>query len=102
MNHVIRDSKVAVLFSPSYGAGWSYENQASPEIMFDPVIVDCVERQAFGELKKYMDKQYPDAYLGGMDGLCIEWIAVGTQFRINEYDGSESIEYATDTYWTTA
>ena len=34
--------------------------------------------------------------------LEIVWLPVGTQFRIDEYDGSESLETAADVNWSVA
>jgi hypothetical protein len=46
--------------------------------------------------------KYPGMYLGGMDTLRVEWIPVGVQFKIHEYDGSESLEYRDSDNWLTA
>jgi hypothetical protein len=45
MKKLIRDGKVAVLYSPGFGAGWSTWNQELPELVFNPVIVDFVEKE---------------------------------------------------------
>jgi hypothetical protein len=45
---------------------------------------------------------YPDVYCGGADDLSIQWLPVGTAFRIHEYDGSESVEIRDDIQWTIA
>jgi hypothetical protein len=38
-------------------------------------------------------------YLGGFKKTCVEFIPEGTMFRINEYDGDESIEiYSPNNY----
>jgi hypothetical protein len=41
-------------------------------------------------------------YTGGMDSLEIAWLPEGTLFRINEYDGSESIEVKEEMDWMIA
>jgi len=98
-NKVIRDGKVAVLYSPGYGAGWSTWGSGENSL-FDPLIVEWVENGKIGEIPtKNLPKRF---YLGGADQLEIEWIPVGTLFRIEEYDGSESIEYLSETNWVTA
>lgn len=102
MDKKIVDGKVAVLYSPDFGAGWSTWNQEHPEIMFDPIIVQYVEREEWGILETYMTMRYPDAYTGGMRTLKISWIPVGTAFRIQEYDGSESIEIKEKMDWLIA
>ena len=104
LDRVIRDGHVAVLYSPGFGAGWSTwaHNGEGKDLMFDPVIVGYVERGAKDELATYMEMRYPDVYTGGMDDLVIEWIPVGTMFKINEYDGSESIELKEADQWMVA
>jgi hypothetical protein len=37
-----------------------------------------------------------------MRDLEIVWLDVGTEFRINEYDGSESVEVKEEMLWLTA
>ena len=108
MNKVIRDEKVAVLVSPGYGAGWSTWSYCVEEddpgfMMFDPTLVDMVERGAsVEEIEAYVKSKYPGGYYGGADGLTIQWLPVGTAFRIHEYDGSESVEIRDDIQWTIA
>ena len=103
MEKVIKDGKVAVLISTGYGAGWSTWNTESPEMLFDPTLVQMVEADAdMSELVAYAEKQWPNAYHGGLDELAVRWIAQGTEFRINEYDGSESIEVKNELDWIVA
>jgi hypothetical protein len=102
MNKLIRDGKVAVLYSPGYGAGWSTWNQECPELLFDPGIVSLLEEERFDELHTYLAIKYPKLYDGGLEDLTIEWIPQGTLFRINEYDGNETIELKEDQSWLVA
>jgi len=102
VNKLIRDGKVAVIYSPKYGGGWSTWNPRHPEILFDPAIVDFVEKEKWEELQVYVTLRYPDVYVGGMEGLTIEWIPEGVFFRINEYDGSETIETRNEIRWIQA
>jgi hypothetical protein len=37
-----------------------------------------------------------------MKDLKVEWIPEGTLFKVNEYDGSESIEYKENDQWMVA
>jgi hypothetical protein len=93
MEKLIKDGNVAVIYSPGYGAGWStwdYDN--SEELCIRKEIAEFVLAKDFNSLEKFMDENYPGVYLGGMKDLEIEWVAVGCLFRINEYDGSESVE----------
>lgn len=42
MEKVIRDGKVAVLYSEGFGAGWSTWNEGMNELVFHPKIVNMV------------------------------------------------------------
>jgi hypothetical protein len=102
MNKLIRDGKVAILYSPGYGAGWYTWNQAFPELIFDPGIVDLVEHNKFDELKTYVTLKYPEIFTGGMDDLKVDWLPVGIDFRITEFDGNEVIETKDEVDWIIA
>ena len=102
MNKLVRDGMVAVLYSPDYGSGWYTWNPNHPELLFDPAIVQLVEEDKFDELKTYVALKYPNIYEGGMWELKVAWIPEGAMFRINEYDGDESIELKDDADWFTA
>jgi hypothetical protein len=54
------------------------------------------------ELNTYVTLKYPGLYTGGMESLAVAWLPVGTEFRIKEYDGSESIEIKNDVHWLSA
>jgi hypothetical protein len=102
MNKLVDNGKVAVLYSPGFGAGWSTWNQEVPEILFDPAIVKFVEEDQWAELETYVGLKYPDIYKGGMKDLAIAWVPKGSLFKINEYDGSESIELKENDNWIIA
>jgi hypothetical protein len=89
---VIRDGLVAVVFSPGHGAGWWTWNRALPEIIFDPNIVHYVELEDWDSLRAYMELKYPDVYMSEYSlDLAIMWLPEGTEFKIDEYDGAETI-----------
>jgi hypothetical protein len=100
---VIRDGKVAVLYSPGFGAGWSSWG-GNRQCLFAPEIVALVERGAGPDaIADEALRLFGDGfYTGGASGLTIEWIEQGRQFRIDEYDGSESIVYCGEDSWVTA
>jgi hypothetical protein len=102
MNKLIKDGMVAVLYSPGFGAGWYTWNYECPEILFDPAIVEFVEKEKWAELETYVILKYPEIYKGGMTDLEVEWMPVGTEFKIIEYDGAESIEYKENDHWMIA
>ena len=102
LNKLVDNGKVAVLYSPGFGAGWSTWNQEVPELVFDPAIVKFVENDQWDELATYVALKYPGIYDGGMRDLAVAWIDVGAEFRIHEYDGSESIEVKEELVWLVA
>ena len=93
MEKVIRDGKVAVIYSPGYGAGWTTWG-VPEEGMFHPALVEAIENEieekSLVELCKNLFGD--EIYYSGVNCLMIEWLPVGTKFRITEYDGAESIE----------
>jgi hypothetical protein len=101
LDKVIRDGKVAVLYSPGFGAGWFTWHHIE-ELVYDPRVVHYVETGEKELITSYVEELYPDVYCGGVDDLAIEWIKEGTLFRINEYDGNESIETKEEVDWLVA
>lgn len=102
MEKLVEDGKVAVLYSPGFGAGWYTWNQTVPQLLFDPAMVKLVENEMFDELATYVVLKYPDIYTGGMKDLKVAWIPEGTLFRVEDYDGSESIELKENDNWLVA
>lgn len=100
----IKDGQVAVAYSPGFGAGWSTWNygESTDILIFHPDIINMILSNKQSEidndwLVEHFGEEFKDVYCGGVDSLRIKWILVGTQFRIDEYDGSESvIELAND------
>lgn len=97
----------AVAISPGHGAGWSTWNDFSA---IDPVVnlivltlQDTRDGEEFKELYGFI--QGSDAAEGvyvsvtGMKNVEIEWVYKDSQFRIEEYDGHEYIEYKDATQW---
>lgn len=104
MNRLVRDGLVAVLYSPNYGAGWSTwaDTDIREDVLFDPAMVELVEQEKWEELKAFVALKYPTLYTGGLEDLHIEWMPVGTQFIVEDYDGNESITRRDTTDWYTA
>ena len=103
MEKLVVDGKGAVLVSRGYGAGWSTWNTEYPGMLFDPEIASMVVNgNDQDEIVKVAQEKYPDAYLGGVDGLDLHWVTVGTKFRIDEYDGAESVEFLNEVDWIEA
>lgn len=97
----------AVAVSPGYGAGWSTWSDFSP---LDPVVnliiltlQDASSADEFQELYRFI--QGSDAANDvsvsrfGMKTVEIEWVHKDRQFRVEEYDGNEYIEYKDEQRW---
>lgn len=103
MEKVIKDGKVAVLYSPDYGSGWYTWNKEYPDMIFDPTMVHYVLAEKVNEAKAYATLKWPEAYVGGnVDDLRVEWVYEGVEFRITEYDGNEDIEFKASAGWLVA
>ena len=96
-----KDGKTAVLVSPGFGAGFSTWNK--PEMAVD---FDLVEAFLSGNMSRFeyivVEKYGENMYLGGMENLTVEWVDEGKKFRIEEYDGSESLEVFNEVDWFVA
>lgn len=101
-----KNGDIAVLISHGYGAGWStWNSQYAEDMLFDKDIVEVIVNNPIRNIDSYYLRsedlklveeiakaKYPKAYLGGLhDHLAVEWLKPGTNFRVHEYDGSETI-----------
>jgi hypothetical protein len=108
-----------ILYSPGYGAGWltwsrSQGNKEKDLFMltYKPFI-DYIEKndsmpsegdkewtvlvEKFKEdWKSKFDSDDDFPYFGGVDGLQIKDVPAGCKFRIEEYDGFESVNFYSD------
>ena len=95
MEKIVRDGKVAVAVSYGFGAGWSTWADVDPmDARFNQLFLDGKHNEA-AALCDELDL----GYSGGARDVEIVWVPVGTEFRITEYDGTESIEYKDETDW---
>lgn len=106
MNKVIRDGRVAVLYTSAHGAGW-YSWHDIPELLFDPEVVRMIENPDEDEdentIINYCREKYgTQGYYNGAKSLAIKWIPQGSQFRVQEYDGSETVIVASQEKWIQA
>lgn len=93
MEKVIRDGKVAVLISHGFGAGW-YSWNSNKQLLFSPKIVEMVEQGKADQINEDWIEEnlgIKDVYCGGASDLKIHWIPIGTAFKVEEYDGAESL-----------
>lgn len=92
MNKIEREGKVAVLYSPGFGAGWSTWEQKYREVLcMDADIVQAVLDGDLTKAAQIAEEKCPDIYTGGARQLKVEWVPKGSEFEIEEYDGSETI-----------
>lgn len=88
--------KVAVLYSPGFGAGWESWNSsrgASEFLLMDSRLVEMAACKASAdEVSAYLASNgLEDVYVGGWEQIRIEWVSKGDRFEIHEYDGNESV-----------
>lgn len=109
MNKVVRDGKVAVLVSPGFGSGWyswnSWHGEAAKGLLFHPTLVKMVEDGNRNSISVELLEELigiDHMYDGGKTDLGIVWVPEGLRFRINEYDGFESLVLVSDDNWITA
>lgn len=96
MSKVVKDGMVAVLVSPGYGSGW-YTCNHEEDMLFDAGLVDLVLNEADKDKWfDYAESKWPEAYCGGVEQLEVQWVPKGSIFRIEEYDGSESLIFKED------
>lgn len=92
---VIRDGKVAVLVSPGFGAGWyswnSDKDEGGERLLFDAALVAAVEAGDWDAAECRANEISPNAYLGGLHDLEVEWVPVGVKFKVIEFDGNEEL-----------
>ena len=114
MDKVVQNNKVAVIIKSHYGLGW-YSWHSKEEMLYDPVIVKLI--------LEYDKKQYEDPYdprsliqnqfetyifdeyaIKGcnIEDFSVEWIDIGKEFIIEEYDGAESVRVKEDFKWLKA
>lgn len=104
MAKCIRDGKSAILYSPGYGSGWStWDSGENYEfLVHDEKLVELVESDQRSKIEDYIESIHPSIYCGDAKNLAVEWVPVGTRYRIEEYDGWESIEFDHSSYWHNA
>lgn len=85
---------IGVVVSPRYGAGWSTWNAEIEEFLcLDALIVDAVLKKDWEAVLKRIEAVHPNVgvYDGGLENCVVEWVPEGSLFRIDEYDGFETV-----------
>lgn len=96
MDKVIRDGKVAVLYTQGFGAGWYTWNDHREELIYLPKVVDMVLNGRNDEIDEKwvaenLGEEYADIFCGGACNLAVKWLPIGAKFLITEFDGAEDI-----------
>jgi len=101
-----KDGKVGVLISIGFGAGWSTWNRNVEEfLLFDSGLVQlALEQASEDEVQEYIDSLVDEThvYTGGWEDIGVVWLDPGTEFKVEEYDGSESLRYRDGNDWMSA
>jgi len=90
----VRDGKIGVIISPSYGAGWSSWAEAEHHefLLMDKTLVQmALDKAPVADVEKYIRDKADGTYTGGWKEITVEWLDPDTAFEIQEYDGFESI-----------
>lgn len=104
---LIRDGKVAVLYSSGYGGEWSTQEitDAIREIvLFHPDLVRIVLGESGADFETTLQSLLANVE-GEFTVYCVpdvEWLPVGSDFMITEEDGKETIHCKDDIKWITA
>lgn len=94
-------NKIGIIFSPGFGAGWS--TWGDPNSCLDQELAKAIHENApLEKLEEIANKNWPGQYTGGLHECEVTWVNENTQFRIAEYDGSESVHFNQDGYWLIA
>ena len=92
VERLIRDGKVAVMYSPAFGAGWSTWNEEHADFcLFDARLAELVLAKRLEDAEAYIEARGLDLYTGGLADLEVGWVPKGAQFYIHEYDGNERL-----------
>lgn len=104
--YVDEKGQLAVLVSPGYGAGWSTWGQDNMELLclhedLVKILLDSPEcsPERTKALEQALEDLGVDTYTGGESNLEIRWVKPGTMFRVEEYDGAESLVIFNEDHW---
>lgn len=98
---------IKVVISPGFGGGFSadlydWTSEERFKLVTHPQLIEAVENgEATSELISQICKELgkPRPYLGGLFELKVVEVPKGSLFRINEYNGHESVEIFNKKEW---
>lgn len=93
VDRYIAGGRVAVIYSPNFGAGWStWIHQSDRNPVFDPILAYLIHNDCLpGEIYNTATFLYPHDYIDGIQDAKLKFVNRGVQFIIKEYDGAESV-----------
>lgn len=96
-NKVIRNGRVAVLYSSDYGGSWSTalaNRKVAQTMIFHPRLVEAVENETNSPARMrdiLLELTGEVMYTGAARCLDIKWVDQGTRFFISESGDSEEV-----------
>lgn len=93
MNKLVVNNKVAVLYSPGYGSGWSTWNDEKIRdyLCMDRTLAQCVIAGDLLRAEKIIKEKHHGINCFGLPSLKVKWIDQGHTFEIEEHDGNEVV-----------
>jgi hypothetical protein len=90
--------QIGVIVSCGYGAGWSTWGDDSEFLSMDKTLVDMKLNDVSEDIVEEYCKEEKklDQYMGGWKDAEVKWLDKGDSFRIDEYDGNESLILTSD------
>lgn len=87
--------KIGIIYSPGFGAGWSTWGDRNSAL--DQELAKAIEaKKPKDEIEAIAERNWPNQYQGGLSDAVVRWVCAGTAFRVDEYDGSESLTFHED------
>ena len=99
------DNLVGIIVSTGFGAGWSTWNDddiPSDFLVMDKTLIEmCLNKTPIEKVEEYIKSKFPNnsLYMGGWKKSNVFFVVRKTLFRINEYDGNESVEFSNIVEW---
>ena len=84
----IKDGKVAILHSKSYGCGWSSDYEDEKDRIWDKALVEAFLSGDEHGFNRICEDKY-GGYGRSLSELIITWVPIGREFAVIEYDGCE-------------
>jgi hypothetical protein len=108
MDKIVRNNKVAILYSGDYGRGW-YTYHNIEELLYYPQLVELVEQFEIKQeelpyplliqwlknelVTRFKEDKYAKYFSSAetIENLRIDWIPIDSVFTVEEHDGKETI-----------